>query len=100
MTVDGFGRKLKVFDDVSGKIEEFFFEESMDSRMINAFIEAIENNQASPVSGEDGLYTVKITEAAYQSATSKKLMTIKEKEQVNDIIKRNERLDITSRFND
>ena len=76
MTVDGFGRKLKVFDDVSGKIEEFFFEESMDSRMINAFIEAIEKNQASPVSGEDGLYTVKITEAAYQSAMAKKLMTI------------------------
>lgn len=76
MTVDGFGRKLKVFDDVTNTVEEFFFEESMDSRMIDCFITAIEQGLPSPVSGEDGLYTVKITEAAFQSATDKKIMSI------------------------
>lgn len=76
MTVDGFGRKLKIFDDLTGTVEEYFFEESMDSRMINAFIEAIEQDLPSPVSGEDGLYTVKITEAAFKSATDKKIITI------------------------
>lgn len=76
MTVDGFGRKLKVFNDVTNTVEEFFFEESMDSRMIDAFITAIEEGLPSPVSGEDGLYTVKITEAAFQSATDKKIITI------------------------
>lgn len=76
MTVDGFGRKLKVFNDVTGTIEEFFYEESMDSRMIDAFITAIQEGLPSPVSGEDGLYTVKITEAAFKSATDKKRITI------------------------
>ncbi|MHC5269851.1 Gfo/Idh/MocA family protein [Enterococcus sp. LJL98] len=76
MTVDGFGRKLKVFNDVTGTVEEFFFEESMDSRMIDAFIQAIEAGTTSPVSGEDGLYTVQITEAAFQSAMTKKLVTL------------------------
>lgn len=76
ITVDGFGRKLKVFDDINNKIEDFFFEESMDSLMIDTFITAIEQGLPSPVSGEDGLYTVAITEAAFKSANDKKLIKL------------------------
>ncbi len=76
VTVDGFGRKLKVFNDTTNTVEEYFFEESMDARLIDGFIQAIEHDLPSPVSGEDGLYTVVITEAAFKSAMTKQIVTI------------------------
>lgn len=71
--IDGFGRKMKFFDNRSTKISETFYEEDMDSLMINGFISAIENNTSVPVTGEDGLYTVRIAERVLRSAEKEKL---------------------------
>lgn len=69
--LDGFGRKLKIYSDLEGVIEEFYYEEDMDIAMIKAFIQAVDEDLASPVPGEAGLYTVKITEQAFQSANQR-----------------------------
>ncbi|MCP0885772.1 Gfo/Idh/MocA family oxidoreductase [Ligilactobacillus sp. WILCCON 0076] len=74
--IDGFGRKMKFFDNQSMEISEVFYEEDMDSLMIDGFIEAIKNNTAVPVTGEDGLYTVKIAETALKSATQQRTIPI------------------------
>lgn len=69
LVMDGFGRKMKVFSDRTQKVENFYYENDMDSNMLRAMVEAIDNDLPEPVSSEAGLYTVKITEAAFKSAT-------------------------------
>lgn len=76
--IDGFGRKMKFFDNHSTNISEIFYEPDMDSTMVNGFIDAIENNSTVPVTGEDGLYTVRITESALKSAEYKKTILLSE----------------------
>ncbi|MGM0124784.1 hypothetical protein IGI37_002178 [Enterococcus sp. AZ194] len=68
LVMDGFGRKMSVFNDSKGGQSNFYYEEDMDLLMIEKFIHAIDENEPSPVNGEDGLYTVNITETAFKSA--------------------------------
>ncbi|MBM7711157.1 Gfo/Idh/MocA family protein [Enterococcus xiangfangensis] len=74
--VDGFGRKMQIYSDDQQKRKDFYFEENMDHLMFKAFIEAIENDLPAPVSGEDGLYTVLITQAAFESAKKKQAIDV------------------------
>jgi Predicted dehydrogenases and related proteins len=78
LTIDGFGRKVKVFNDENHSITDFYFEEDMDSLMIKAFIDAVDQGRPAPVSGVDGLYTVALTEAAYAAATTQQIIYLKE----------------------
>lgn len=70
--VDGFGRKLKLFSDKTSLIEDYYYDEDMDQRMIEALVSSLEEGTIPAITGEDGLYTVQITEMAYQSAMTGK----------------------------
>lgn len=74
--IDGFGRKMQVYSDKQQKIKDIYYEDDMDHLMIQAFIEAIENDLPAPVSGEDGLYTVLITQLAFEAAQNKQPITV------------------------
>lgn len=76
LIMDGFGRKMQIYNDVKNETKEIFFEEDMDHLMMTAFIEAIDENKAAPVSGADGLYTVLITEKAFEAANLGETITI------------------------
>ncbi|MBO1304734.1 Gfo/Idh/MocA family oxidoreductase [Enterococcus sp. 669A] len=64
--VDAIGRKVDFYtrDDNYSYLN---FEPSMDSVMIQSFIECINQDQSEPVNGLDGLYTVQIATLAYLS---------------------------------
>lgn len=66
--VDGFGRKMRLFGDQSGQLEDFYFEEDMDHLMMESFIQAVDQDLPAPVTGEDGRFTVLITEKAFLAA--------------------------------
>ncbi|MBV7391427.1 Gfo/Idh/MocA family oxidoreductase [Enterococcus sp. ALS3] len=74
--IDGFGRKMQVYSDNQQKIKDVYYEDDMDHLMMQAFIEAIENDLPAPVSGEDGLYTVLITQMAFEAAQKKQPITV------------------------
>ncbi|MBO1304738.1 Gfo/Idh/MocA family oxidoreductase [Enterococcus sp. 669A] len=76
LVVDGFGRKMNLFDDQRQIVESFYYEENMDRLMMEAFIDAIDHDLSAPVSGEDGLYTVRITEGAFEAARLEKTIKI------------------------
>lgn len=63
---DGFGRKALLYNQKASPAFTYY-EEDMDMAMIKAFKDAIDQNMPSPVSGEDGLFTVKMARMAYQS---------------------------------
>lgn len=75
LVMDGFGRKAKLYSDANQLIQELYFEEDMDGAMIKAFIHAVEEDLPAPVDGEAGLYTVAITEKAFDSAKQGKELT-------------------------
>lgn len=64
--VDAIGRKGNYFP-LEDSHQHVTYEDDMDSSMIHSFIQCIENDQAPTVTGEDGLYTVKIASLAYLS---------------------------------
>ncbi|MGM0124788.1 hypothetical protein IGI37_002182 [Enterococcus sp. AZ194] len=71
--VDGIGRKSDLF--IRDSSQEFtLFEKSMDVEMIQSFIECVKNDLPEPVTGYDGLYTVKIASLAYESAKQDRII--------------------------
>lgn len=74
--VDGFGRKLRLYGNADGQLEDFYFEEDMDRLMIERFIKAVDENGPSPVSGEEGRFTVAITETAFKAAKTQTTIKI------------------------
>lgn len=63
---DGFGRKAYHYSD-GAQPSYIFYEEDMDLSMIKAFKQAIDEDLPSPVTGEDGRFTVLMAEMAYRS---------------------------------
>lgn len=73
MFVDGIGRRGDFYqrDDLHRWIN---YEKDMDTRMIQAFIECIDQDKPIPVTGEDGLYTVQIANLAYASLSMNRVI--------------------------
>ena len=80
LTMDGFGRKMKIYSDSLNQIEDYYYGNDMDGAMIQAFIQAIEHGLPAPVSGEAGLYTVAITEKAFLAAIQEREVNFEEEE--------------------
>ena len=63
--VDAFSERGMLYRDELGKPIHYNFGSDMDFEMIKDFVDAIENDKPSPVTGEDGLYALKIALIAY-----------------------------------
>ncbi|MCL2322040.1 MAG: hypothetical protein FWC47_08055, partial [Oscillospiraceae bacterium] len=63
--VDAFSERGMLYRDELGKPIHYSFGSDMDFEMIKDFVDVIENDKPSPVTGEDGLYALKIALIAY-----------------------------------
>ncbi len=70
--VDAFSERGFLYEDEARKPIHYNFGVDMDFEMIKDFIDAIENDRPSPVTGEDGLYALKIALMAYDHNLKKR----------------------------
>lgn len=91
--VDGMGRRVNLFlKDTNYSYAGY--EKHMDEIMIDSFIECIKEDTPIPVSGEDGLYTVKIAELAYQSANLKRVIHKEEFQNILESLQHNNKTEL------
>ena len=73
--VDGFGRRADIYLENEPAMNHLY-ENDMNTTMLADFKRCIEEDLPAPVTGLDGLYPVEIANLAYQSAHTKKIITL------------------------
>jgi predicted dehydrogenase len=67
---DLFAQHFRVYSDETGRLAQVPWGDNIDLAMMAAFVDAVENGQPVPVTGEDGLAAVKVAFGAYASSKS------------------------------
>ncbi len=68
ISVDAFSEQLTIYSNTSEKSAEYYsFGSNMDYEMLMDFKNAIENGNQSPITGEDGLFALKVALMAYRA---------------------------------
>lgn len=67
LSVDGFAQSNELYSDATGKGVLSFWGDSMDHYMVVAFVEALLEGKAVPISGTDGLRSAEVALAGYES---------------------------------
>ncbi|MFC5703883.1 Gfo/Idh/MocA family protein [Cohnella faecalis] len=78
ISIDAFNQKNNVYGRASGKGEWQFWGDDMNAIMMEAFVTALTEGKAVPVTGEDGLKSTEVALRAYQSAVLGKPVSVKE----------------------
>jgi predicted dehydrogenase len=73
--VDGFGRRADIYLENKPAMNHLY-ENDMNTTILADFKHCIEEDLPAPVTGLDGLYPVEIANLAYQSAHTKKIITL------------------------
>lgn len=76
LSVDVFKQSVLYFNDRDGKVQQLPWAEDMDKRLIDDFLDCIKHNRAPFITGEDGLRTLEVVKAAYESHESKKVVQL------------------------
>jgi predicted dehydrogenase len=76
VTVDAFRQALSVSSDAWGKTRWVPWGSDMDLALITDFIEMVRTGRAPFISGEDGLRALEVALAAYQSAASRRPVSL------------------------
>jgi len=76
LSVDVFKQSVLYFNDRDGKVQQLPWAEDMDRRLIDDFLDCIKHNRAPSITGEDGLRTLEVVKAAYESHESKKVVQL------------------------
>lgn len=76
LSVDVFKQSVLYFNDRDGKVQQLPWAEDMDKRLIDDFLDCIKHNRAPSITGEDGLRTLEVVKAAYESHESKKVVQL------------------------
>jgi predicted dehydrogenase len=74
--VDAFNQKLDVYNDDALKAEWAYWGDDANYGLIDDFIDAAACRRPPTVSGLDGLRALEVTVAAYESARSKRFVSI------------------------
>ncbi|MFS8580742.1 MAG: Gfo/Idh/MocA family oxidoreductase [Novibacillus thermophilus] len=76
LSVDVLKQSVLYFNDRDGKVQPLAWAEDMDKRLIDDFLDCIKHNRAPFITGEDGLRTLEVVKAAYESHESKKVVQL------------------------
>ncbi|MEK3890056.1 Gfo/Idh/MocA family protein [Bacillus sp. FSL K6-3431] len=76
LTVDAFKQHSLFYNDSEEKIQELPWSEDMDEGLINDFINCVKVNGTPSITGTDGLRTLEVVKAAYQSNELKKAVIL------------------------
>ncbi len=68
VSMNAFNQNLQLFDDRSGRYTLLPAAEGGDPGLIRAFVDAIREDTAPPITGEDGLRATEVALCAYESA--------------------------------
>lgn len=76
ISLDAFKQHLVLFNDQQKKVQHIGWGDDMDSGLVNDFIDCVQRMRTPSISGEDGLRTLEVVQAAYQSAKEKSAITL------------------------
>lgn len=76
ISLDAFKQHLVLFNDQQKKVQHIGWGDDMDLGLVNDFIDCIQGMRTPSVTGEDGLRTLEVVQAAYQSAKKKSTITL------------------------
>jgi UDP-N-acetylglucosamine 3-dehydrogenase len=76
ISMDMFAQNLVLYSDTHGGISWVNWGSNMDLGLVHAFVSAVESGSPVPVTGEDGLRTVEVVQAAYRAADRKQPVTL------------------------
>ena len=77
LSVDAFKQHSLYYNDTEQKIEELPWSEDMNEGLIADFIDCIQKNRTPSITGLDGLRTLEVVKAAYQSNATQRIVELK-----------------------
>jgi UDP-N-acetylglucosamine 3-dehydrogenase len=80
LSVDAFKQHSLLYNDHAGKIQQHPWSEDMDEGLINDFIFCVKSKSTPSITGNDGLRTMEVVKAAYQSNELKETVLLKRNE--------------------
>lgn len=75
-SVDAFAQNIELFNNERVRASYVPWGDNLDRLMLSDWLEAVRKGGPAPISGEDGLRTVELVEAAYQSARSQRRVNV------------------------
>lgn len=76
LSVDAFKQALHYYNDCEGKTQSLPWAEDMDKRLIGDFVQCVKQEGEPSITGEDGLRTLEVVKAAYESSRTKQVVTL------------------------
>ena len=70
-SVDVFAQNIELFNNDHVRAQHMSWGDNLDLLMLSDWLEAVRKGGPAPITGEDGLRTVELVEAAYESARNK-----------------------------
>ncbi|WP_338788026.1 Gfo/Idh/MocA family oxidoreductase [Metabacillus sp. FJAT-53654] len=80
LSVDAFKQHSLLYNDHAGKIQQHPWSEDMDEGLVNDFIFCVKSKSKPLITGNDGLRTLEVVKAAYQSNELKETVLLKRNE--------------------
>ncbi|MFK3938155.1 Gfo/Idh/MocA family protein [Alkalihalobacillus sp. NPDC078783] len=77
LSVDALKQHSVLYNDETNRVERKSWAADMDALLVDDFIACVKNDSAPFISGEDGLRTLEVVKAAYQSDQEKRLIKLK-----------------------
>lgn len=80
LSVDAFKQSVFYFNDRQNKVQQLPWTEDMDRGLIDDFVDCVSNKRHPSITGEDGLRTLEVVKAAYESHESKQVVVLNRRE--------------------
>ncbi|HEX7063694.1 MAG TPA: Gfo/Idh/MocA family oxidoreductase [Bacillales bacterium] len=74
--VDAFRQNSQFYNDRDDKIEDLPWADDPDERLISDFIQCVQEGREPSITGEDGLRTLEVVKAAYESSQTGKVIKL------------------------
>ena len=68
LSIDANKQHALLYNDTAGKVQQVPWTANTDQRLVNDFIQSVKENRTPSITGEDGLRTLEVVKAAYQSS--------------------------------
>ncbi|MBO1514852.1 Gfo/Idh/MocA family protein [Metabacillus bambusae] len=76
LSVDAFKQHSTYYNDLEIKVQHLSWADDMDKGLIDDFLQCIRKKGSPSITGEDGLRTLEVVKAAYESDKLKKVVTL------------------------
>ncbi|OAS82506.1 Gfo/Idh/MocA family protein [Metabacillus litoralis] len=76
LSVDAFKQHSTYYNDSEGKVQHLSWADDMDKGLIDDFLQCIRIKGSPSITGEDGLRTLEVVKAAYESDKLKKVISL------------------------